>query len=145
MSPERKEAWEAIKEKGCDMFAPDRGGSYAVFDQRPLHRDLAMYCVQDVSCMPDLWNVYSQKLPNPNWPGHSKTDWRRAIKTATKARIKDAQSVAYDPRSRTKVFAPNWTKVVYDPFDSDHDYDYEYEWDDCRETGADHEGIDDSD
>lgn len=99
------------------------------------------YCAQDVLCMPDLFKVYSQRLPRSLLPGQVVADWRRTIKTATKIRVKDAESASYNPHSRAKVLAPSWATVVYDPDDSDEDYDPPSP----PETGRDFEGIEDSD
>jgi hypothetical protein len=109
-----------------------------VFDQRPLDGDIITYCVQDVLCMPDLWQVYSRMLPHSMRPGERVADLRRKIKTGTKMRVKDA---SYDPHSRANVLAPNWATVVYDPHDSDEDYDPPS----SPETGRDFEGIEDRD
>jgi hypothetical protein len=64
MKLEEKPAWEDAKENGRCIFAPERGGQDAVFDGRPLNGDIITYCVQDVLCMPDLWQVYSHMLPH---------------------------------------------------------------------------------
>lgn len=136
MNSEEKRAWEDTKEKGRRLFAPERGGQYAVFDERPLNRDLITYCVQDVLHMPDLWKVYCQMLR-----GRGVANWRRTIKTATKMRVKDAESASYIPNSWAKVLAPSWATVVYDPDDSDEDYDPPSP----PETGREFEGIEDSD
>jgi hypothetical protein len=123
------------------MFAPERVGQYAVFDERLLNGDITTYCVQDVLCMPDLWQVYSQMLPHSIRPGERVADWRRTIKTATKMRVKGTESASYDPHSRAKVLAPSWATVVYDLNDSDEDYDPPSP----PETERDFDGIEDSD
>jgi exonuclease 3'-5' domain-containing protein 1 len=57
-----KQAWEGVKEKGRNLFAPKRGGSYEVFNARPLSRDMLLYCIQDVQFMPKLWQYYYSKM-----------------------------------------------------------------------------------
>lgn len=141
MMPEDKRAWEDAKEKGRRMFAPERGGQYAVLDERPLQNDIMAYCVQDVFCMPDLWQVYSHLLPHSLQARERVVDWQRMIKTATKMRVKDAESTSYDPHSRENVLTPGWATVIYDSGDSDEDYDLPSP----PETGRDFEGIEDSD
>jgi len=42
-------AWIRVKESGVALFAPEKGGSYEVFETRPLSDALKMYCAQDVS------------------------------------------------------------------------------------------------
>lgn len=62
MTPAEKRAWNTFKEKGGQAFKPEKGGSYEVFNKRPLHPDLIIYCVQDVVCMPGLYEVYARQL-----------------------------------------------------------------------------------
>jgi hypothetical protein len=38
-------------------------------------------------------------------------------------RVKDAESVSYNPHSWDKALAPSWATVVYDPDDPDENYD----------------------
>ena len=59
-----KRAWQRTKEKGRELFDPDRGGSYAMFHLRPLSPAMTKYCVQDVVHMPHLRDVYRAKLCN---------------------------------------------------------------------------------
>lgn len=57
-------AWKETKEKGLNLFAPEGGGSYEVFNARPLSKDLLtlLYYLQDVRFMPRLWQHYSSKM-----------------------------------------------------------------------------------
>jgi len=59
---EGKTEWRRGKERGHDLFEPTRGGSYAVFDQRPLSAEVENYCTQDVAFMPHLCEIYREKL-----------------------------------------------------------------------------------
>lgn len=51
-----------IKEAGKKLFAPECGGSYEVFLNRPMPSVILEYCVQDVQHLPKLWKAYSGKL-----------------------------------------------------------------------------------
>lgn len=62
MSGPEKRAWMQAKDKGKLLFAPERGGTYEVFNQRPLQEDIIQYCVQDVQLLPVLWKRYKEKL-----------------------------------------------------------------------------------
>ncbi|KAI9816125.1 MAG: hypothetical protein M1832_005132 [Thelocarpon impressellum] len=42
-----KEAFKAIKDCGKELFDPQRGGSYEVFNARPLPETVRAYCVQE--------------------------------------------------------------------------------------------------
>ncbi|KAH2061286.1 hypothetical protein KXX03_004241, partial [Aspergillus fumigatus] len=58
--------WKVTKEKGLNLFEPGRGGSYEVFNIRPLSDDILKYCIQDVRLLPKLWVAYYPKLM-PIW------------------------------------------------------------------------------
>lgn len=47
-------SWKAAKEKGERLFKAEYGGSYDVFNQRPIPEDIASYCVGDVQYLPEL-------------------------------------------------------------------------------------------
>ena len=51
-----------IKEVGVQMFSPEKGGSYAVWLQRPLPKALLDYSVQDVMMLPNMLLVYAKRL-----------------------------------------------------------------------------------
>ncbi|KAL4934844.1 ribonuclease H-like domain-containing protein [Aspergillus oleicola] len=55
MTFSERQKWKATKEKGLKLFAPERGGSYEVFNTRPLAEEIIEYCVQDVRFLPKLW------------------------------------------------------------------------------------------
>lgn len=57
LGKDEKQCVEAIKAKGILLFAPDKGGSYAVFNQRPMTEEIVEYCVQDVVYLPKLGNT----------------------------------------------------------------------------------------
>lgn len=46
---------QRVKEEGLNLFAPERGGTYEVFNQRPLSDAIGLYCVQDVRWLPALY------------------------------------------------------------------------------------------
>ncbi|KAJ8133014.1 hypothetical protein O1611_g609 [Lasiodiplodia mahajangana] len=62
MTTAEKEKWSTAKDEGRKLFAPEKGGSYEVFNQRPLSEKIALYCVQDVQYLPRLWGLYNRKL-----------------------------------------------------------------------------------
>lgn len=64
LGKDEKQCVEAIKAKGILLFAPDKGGSYAVFNQRPMTEEIVEYCVQDVVYLPKLFDKYNGKLGN---------------------------------------------------------------------------------
>jgi exonuclease 3'-5' domain-containing protein 1 len=54
LSAKQREKMAAIKEAGNKLFSPEHGGSYEVFDARPLAPELLDYLVTDVVVLLDL-------------------------------------------------------------------------------------------
>ena len=54
--------WTATKDKGRRLFAPEAGGRYEVFLERPMSQEIINYCEQDVMLMPQLLVRYGAKL-----------------------------------------------------------------------------------
>lgn len=86
-----KEVWKRAKEKGLDLFAPERGGSYEVFNARPLSKDIMLYCIQDVLFMPNLWLRYDSKI-TPRWAAK--------VHEATKKRVSSSQTATYNGKGK---------------------------------------------
>ncbi|KIW21779.1 uncharacterized protein PV07_12794 [Cladophialophora immunda] len=55
-------AWSLVKDKGRRLFAPEVGGRYEVFLERPLRDEILEYCEQDVTLMPRLLAAYGERL-----------------------------------------------------------------------------------
>ncbi|KAF1835696.1 hypothetical protein BDW02DRAFT_618351 [Decorospora gaudefroyi] len=51
-------SWKLAKEKGERLFKAEHGGSYDVFNQRPIPEDISSYCVGDVQYLPELRNRF---------------------------------------------------------------------------------------
>lgn len=54
--------WQASKELGHNMFDPKKGGSYEVFNHRPLNKAIEEYCARDVLLLPVLLQTYASRL-----------------------------------------------------------------------------------
>nr|POE48996.1 ekc/keops complex subunit pcc1 [Quercus suber] len=92
-----RQTWVTVKDRGRKLFLPELGGSYAVFDARPLSDELKRYCAQDVTLMPTLRRVYCRKLCDA---------WWRKIEQETLARIALSQRPDYDPKGSYKTLGP---------------------------------------
>jgi exonuclease 3'-5' domain-containing protein 1 len=101
ISLEKKLEWKAAKEKGLKLFHPSKGGSYDVFNTRPIHRDIERYCINDVQFLPQLRNLY--------WGWLDET-WKRKVVEETEKRVQESQSAAYQPQSEDKKFGP-WERA----------------------------------
>lgn len=54
--------WQAGKEAGYMLFDPLKGGSYDVFNHRPLDEAIVDYCTSDVVLLPALLQAYARRL-----------------------------------------------------------------------------------
>jgi exonuclease 3'-5' domain-containing protein 1 len=70
-------SWKLAKIKGERLFKDEHGGSYDVFNQRPIPEDTSAYCVGDVQYLPDLRERFCT---------HQADQWRDLIVEESKAR-----------------------------------------------------------
>ncbi|KAJ5946815.1 hypothetical protein N7454_003654 [Penicillium verhagenii] len=100
---ERRE-WKSTKNAGLKLFAPEHGGSYAVFDKRPLADEIMNYCVQDVCFLPLLWEKYRDAMT---------PQWFERVKNESQSRVAHSQSASYVPSGRHKALGPKgWLHIV---------------------------------
>lgn len=97
LSHHERRNWTQVKEQGQRLFKPENGGSYQVFNERPLRRDMTLYCAQDVQILPRLWAFYSEKMPPIRM---------QRVAKASKDRVEESQSPGYSPNGRHKALAP---------------------------------------
>lgn len=95
-----KQEWKSTKEIGLKLFHPAKGGSYDVFNERPLNADVEKYCVVDVQFLPLLRNLY--------W-GRLNSMWKKKVAEETEKRVEESQAPSYQPHSENKKFGP-WGK-----------------------------------
>lgn len=89
--------WRDIKDNGRRLFAPERGGSYEIFNTRPLPEAIIKYCAQDVRILPRLWAVYNGKL---------ELRWKEKIEVATRDRINVCFQTVYTGVGRHMAQSP---------------------------------------
>jgi len=94
--------WQTVKAKGRKLFSAEDGGSYEVFNIRPLLQDVITYCAQDVVHLPILWSTYSDRLSK---------SWLKRVEAETAKRVTLSQAESYDPSGDGKVWSP-WAKKV---------------------------------
>ncbi|KAK1659813.1 ribonuclease H-like domain-containing protein [Colletotrichum godetiae] len=100
LSSEEKARWKVGKEAGLKLFHPSRGGSYEVFNSRPMSAPIKIYCIDDVKYLPHLREALWRRLDGV---------WRQKVVEETKTRILESQSPSYELQSETKKFGP-WGK-----------------------------------
>jgi exonuclease 3'-5' domain-containing protein 1 len=97
LTTDEMRTWKASKEKGLKLFAPEHGGSYDVFNVRPLPDDIKEYCVQDVRFLPKLWVQYQGKIS---------LSWTKRVMTESANRVLLSQTATYDGKGKDKALAP---------------------------------------
>jgi exonuclease 3'-5' domain-containing protein 1 len=88
--------WKRAKETGEKLFKSEHGGSYQVFNQRPIPDAIKAYCVGDVQCLPGLHAKFSRK------PNH----WKTLVNEETKTRIAGTHKPDYKPCGRERALTP---------------------------------------
>lgn len=91
--------WKEAKQAGIRLFAPERGGTYEVFNDRPMTQAIIQYCVQDVTFLPQLYDHYAQHVT----PG-----WQLKLSREANRRVAVCQQGLYLPHGRQKAIAPTF-------------------------------------
>ena len=132
--------WKLAKQEEERLFNPEHGGSYEVFNQRPIPDKITSYCVGDVRYLPELRNRF--------W---SQTGRRRdLVDEETKKRVAMSHESEYQPHGPNRMAAPlsedqnrtldQWNYVPpRDYFDEDY---FDRNWNDGLDDYWDH-GPDD--
>lgn len=96
MSPREKQQWKQSKESGENLWKPEKGGSYDVFNERPLRKEIQAYCVCDVEHLPALYRKH-----------RAGTDrWMDLIKQETQKRVDESQKPGCQPKGRDRALSP---------------------------------------
>ena len=118
------QSWKQAKEEGQRLFKRKYGGSYEIFNQRPIPEEVISYCVGDVQCLPALRDLFWKTQP---------ARWQRLVKEESKERVAASQRPDYHPHGRDRALAPwsedqnrtldQWNNVAppRDYFDEDFD------------------------
>ncbi|KAH8820560.1 ribonuclease H-like domain-containing protein [Xylogone sp. PMI_703] len=98
LTQDEKLECEKVKENGKNLFSPEKGGSYEVFNARPLKDDVLNYCVQDIVFLPILWETFTVRLKG--------TRWMNLVETETLKRVQVSQTRGYQPHGPDKALGP---------------------------------------
>jgi exonuclease 3'-5' domain-containing protein 1 len=102
LSAADSKAWKEVKDAGRKLFAPELGGSFEVFDQRPLSAEVLKYSVQDVLYMPALRKNYLDQLSPV---------WKAKVEEEAAGRIALSQSATFNGKGRHMAEGPSaWQK-----------------------------------
>lgn len=91
--------WQASKELGHGMFDPKKGGSYEVFNHRPLDKAIEEYCARDVLFLPVLLQVYASRL-------RGRGQLAQAIQLETEQRVALSQRADFNGRGQHMAVGP---------------------------------------
>ncbi|KAF5671255.1 3' 5' exonuclease [Fusarium heterosporum] len=105
LSIRERSDWIITKEKGVCLFAPEKGGSYEVFNKRPVPENIRLYCAQDVQFLPRLYKYYKAKMTST---------WHARMVSASKDRVSMSQSATYNGKGKDKARAPDgWYETLF--------------------------------
>jgi len=93
-------SWKQVKEKGERLFKAEHGGSYEVFNQRPIPEDIVSYCVGDVQYLPELRDRF--------WKTQT-FRWRDLVNEESMKRVSASQKPDYQPHSSDRAVSP-WSE-----------------------------------
>jgi exonuclease 3'-5' domain-containing protein 1 len=93
--------WKIAKDKGERLFKGIHGGSYDVFNERPVSKDIVAYCVGDVVYLPVLREKY--------WTRQT-VQWRDVVSDETKKRVAMSMELDYRPHDPDKAKVP-WSEA----------------------------------
>ena len=97
MTDSEKNSWKVGKEKGRRLFSPAQGGSFEVWNDRPLSGEIMQYCVHDVQFLARLWSEYNRRLTSL---------WASRVEAEVRQRIVDSQSADFIEKGMPRTLAP---------------------------------------
>ena len=89
-------SWILAKNEGERLFKAERGGSYEVFNRRPIPKAIMDYCAGDVQCLPGLYKKFRDGAAR----------WQLLVKEASQKRVTDSQKSDYQPHGQHRALAP---------------------------------------
>ena len=92
--------WKVIKEAGVALFAPEKGGSYTVFETRPMDPRISSYCAQDVAQLFKLEEALRRSL------GLWGSNWENRVIAGSTKRVNQARSLVYEGQGKHRALAP---------------------------------------
>jgi exonuclease 3'-5' domain-containing protein 1 len=101
LPPPQRQALMDVKVKGKRLFDPELGGSYSVFNQRPMLDDIKAYCAQDVQILPQLYDRYYRKLTPA---------WKQKMLSESNARVALSQTATFNGKGQHMALPPKGWK-----------------------------------
>lgn len=91
--------WLRVKDVGAALCFPDKGGSYAVIEQRPLDPRILAYSAQDVELLFELESILVGTM------GSVGKNWVAGVVRASAARVREAYG-PYTGQGMHRAIAP---------------------------------------
>ncbi|KAF7890495.1 hypothetical protein EAF00_008810 [Botryotinia globosa] len=104
-------SWKLAKEKGARLFKPEFGGSYKVFEQRPICNHIISYCVGDIQHLPNLWSKFRSGTVR----------WQVLVGIETMRRVEASHKPEYQPHGPGRTLAP-WSEDQNKTLDDEWNY-----------------------
>ena len=92
--------WSQVKNTGKALLFPGNGGSYQLFEKRPLDPRILAYAANDTIFLFNLVDILEAGL------GRALVDWKKRVMKASSARVADSHRAAYSPYGRNRCLAP---------------------------------------
>ena len=91
-----------VKDAGNRLFSPEKGGSYTVFEQRPLDPRILEYCAQDVALTFQLEAKIKSKIKG--------SSWEKRVLVASANRVAESKKpwTSYNEQGKHRAIAPNF-------------------------------------
>jgi exonuclease 3'-5' domain-containing protein 1 len=97
MTAGEKQMWTTTKSEERKIFDPQCGGTYEVFNVRPLSDEILQYCIQDVQFLPKLWLLYYSKMT---------AAWAKKVELATRYRVDLSQTATFNGKGQHMALGP---------------------------------------
>ncbi|KAH9478240.1 piRNA biogenesis protein EXD1 [Psilocybe cubensis] len=94
--------WKRVKEEGIALFQPKQGGSFEVFETRPLDPRVQAYSAQDVELLFQLEAALESQLEG------KAAAWKSAVIRISAERVAEAHNSVYAGHGQHRAIAPNF-------------------------------------
>jgi exonuclease 3'-5' domain-containing protein 1 len=95
-------SWAEVKEAGKRLLFPTNGGSYELFEKRPLDQRILEYAANDVALLFALVAVLGGRL------GGVCAKWRERVLKASSNRVSESHQIDYNPDGNNRGLSPKF-------------------------------------
>lgn len=95
-------SWAEVKNAGKLLLFPEKGGSFELFERRPLDPRVLLYAANDVTFLFTLWAILDEGL------GHRCIEWRKRVLKASADRVAESHQINYNPHDKKHCLVPTF-------------------------------------